>query len=324
MAETNKLKFAILGSGLFAPPLYSQKKDSINLMYHKRFESFGITHIRIIFKCIICNNIIESESFYIPIPNFISNFFSKTSSGYWTEVKCNCDEIYELRIGSDLKGGFIEIEGLLANDESVEIIKEVKASNNFYSEQIDSMLTSKNNYELFLNEITNVRNLNNVILEDVKLQKTLQRQMYSSTITCLEDYLSSTLVREVFRNETNFKNFVKTFHEIKNQKFLIGEIFEKYDQLKLIVTKHLLDVVYHNLDKVKGMYEDSLNINFPTISDLILAIEIRHDLVHRNGKNKSGETIQISKIDVDNLIKKVENFVYSIEQELKSKREFEE
>ncbi len=40
--------------------------------------------------------------------------------------------------------------------------------------------------------------------------------------------------------------------------------------------------------KVKGMFRDSLNIDLPDIGDIYKKVFIRHDLIHRNGKNKDG------------------------------------
>ena len=75
-------------------------------------------------------------------------------------------------------------------------------------------------------------------------------------------------------------------------------------------------MIYHDLPKVKVMYKDCLKITFPDIAELMKAIKIRHDMVHRNGKNKEGEEIEMSKSMVSDVITKVEIFVKAIDEEI--------
>ena len=49
------------------------------------------------------------------------------------------------------------------------------------------------------------------------------------------------------------------------------------------------------------------------IQDLMQAVSIRHDIVHRNGKDKDGNEHQITKEDVLAVAEKVNNFIYAID-----------
>lgn len=289
-------------------------------MFNSEFSPFGVASIKLKFKCKNCNSIVESGSISVPMPNFMAEKSSDSYSDTWDSVLCECGKEYEVSVYTSFSGGSIEIEDLDEDDE-VEIIEEYEELDDYYEEQIDSIFATKDYYNLFLNEIKNLKRLNEIDIDDLELQVTLQRQIFSGAITCLEDYLSSTLIREVIQNNNNFKNFVRTFHDIRNEKFILSEIFEKYEQLKDTVKRKLLDIIYHDLPKVKGMYEDSLKINFPGIENLMKDIKSRHDMVHRNGKNKEGETIDISKEVVDALIKRVEKFVEEIDKEIRVKYE---
>lgn len=88
-----------------------------------------------------------------------------------------------------------------------------------------------------------------------------------------------------------FQKFCKNIHGIKNRKFDLSEIYDKFDKLRDIVKIELVEVIYHDLPKVKGMYQDTFQIEFPEIGDLMKVIKTRHDMVHRNGKNKEGEKL---------------------------------
>ncbi|QCQ21268.1 hypothetical protein [Desulfoglaeba alkanexedens] len=50
------------------------------------------------------------------------------------------------------------------------------------------------------------------------------------------------------------------------------------------------------------------------------AILKRHDIVHRNGKTKSGENIVLTKNDVTQLVSKVEHFIQDIDVKMREIR----
>jgi len=78
----------------------------------------------------------------------------------------------------------------------------------------------------------------------------------------------------------------------------------------------MLEVIYQNLGKVQKMYESTFGINFPDIKELSTAVGVRHDLVHRNGKNKEGELTVISVETIETLLINIIDFVEQISIEL--------
>ena len=46
------------------------------------------------------------------------------------------------------------------------------------------------------------------------------------------------------------------------------------------------------------------------------AIQIRHDIVHRNGKDKDGNIHSISRIDVENLSNHVLDIIYEVDNKV--------
>ena len=74
---------------------------------------------------------------------------------------------------------------------------------------------------------------------------------------------------------------------------------------------------------MRPIYETTLGIKFPDIGDMMKAISTRHDMVHRNGKDKKGIKITLTKEDVSKVIDKVYNFANIVENELEmSQKEF--
>ena len=75
-------------------------------------------------------------------------------------------------------------------------------------------------------------------------------------------------------------------------------------------------MLYHNLPKISGIYKNTLDIQFPSIKEVMKLINIRHDLIHRNGKNKDGDVIEISKEKLIDTISTIKKFISDIEDQI--------
>ena len=82
----------------------------------------------------------------------------------------------------------------------------------------------------------------------------------------------------------------------------------------------MLEVIYHNLGKVKNMFQYTFKIEFPDIAILSKAINIRHDLVHRNGKTKQGILVVVNEAIVTELLNQISEFVETISKSLNLKQ----
>jgi hypothetical protein len=88
------------------------------------------------------------------------------------------------------------------------------------------------------------------------------------------------------------------------------------DDLEEEIRNYLLDLIWHNLEKIKPMYKFTLGIDFPNdLKPLFQAIVIRHDIVHRNGKTKEGKESQLSRADVEQLLTDIPHFSQFIDKQ---------
>lgn len=186
-------------------------------------------------------------------------------------------------------------------------------------EQLEAILYNTDFHGTFLDEIASLRLLNKLRVSDPKAKKTLSRNLYVGVIACLETYLSDAFINTVLSNENNLRSFFTSFKDFREQKLGMNELLDSASKAEEIAKKAMLEVIYHNLPKVSKMYEGTLNIEFPKFSEIQKAVSIRHDLVHRNGKNKDGIEISIDSSNVDDIISKVESFISEIDQKLKEK-----
>lgn len=142
--------------------------------------------------------------------------------------------------------------------------------------------------------------------------------LYSSAITTLETYLSDAFYQAVIKDEMLVERLVLTTPEFKDKKYSLSELFEWKKKTNEKVGEYLFNIVWHNLAKVRCMYSDVLGVKFPEDSGAIYAaIVIRHDIVHRGGKTKTGRPHNFKEFDVEKLFASIEVFVAAIDVQLK-------
>ncbi len=278
-------------------------------MSYQEFSTFLTGTLTIEFTCINCNKNIVSDEFVPPIPNIFADKSSNSNIENEEFICCEyCGRDYEVSIIAGTSGGTVEIMDI---DDFV--VHEHYSISEFDNDYFDAVIASEP-YSNFQAEMENIKALIaiNEICSD-NIRTTLYRYLYSACITCLEDYLSSTIIQKIMSNEVYFKNFVKGYKDFSKEKFTINEIYKKLDDLNNIVKNKLSNIIYHNLAKVQPIYEKTFKIPFPNISELSKAVKKRHHMVHRNGKDTDGNTVEINLSDVQILITNVNNFVTEIE-----------
>lgn len=167
------------------------------------------------------------------------------------------------------------------------------------------------------------RNFSGAILDVEKMLETkihssvedcFFRLLYVNVITAMETYLSDAFINSVVPDKELMRRFVETTPEFKAEKISLSDVYKAAEEIEHKAKSYLVDVVWHNLGRVKPMYKAILGIEFNSeMGDLVKAILKRHDIVHRNGKTKSGEDIVLTKNDVAELVSKVEHFIQDID-----------
>ncbi len=276
------------------------------------FSPYNTSSIIIKFECNECKGKVISEDIYVPSPNYMAER-SRDSDNYNEGYAfCeNCDKEFEIEVCVGFGGGLISIEGI-DEEIDVEIIED-----EYIEEQIETYIDSSEFFNTFQQEINYLKKLNQLSL-DKELKRTLQRQIFSGSITCLEDYLSSRLINNVLKDDELFEKFVKNYKNMENRTFQLNEIFDKYRGLEKTVKIELLDIIYHNIPKVKGIYEKVFEIKFPEITSVCEIVSDRHNMVHRNGKDKQGNEIEINDKKIIDILDTVENFIKQIDDSIEN------
>lgn len=147
----------------------------------------------------------------------------------------------------------------------------------------------------------------------------LFRMLYAGVITAMETYLSDTLKKQVLSREAIKQRFVRNHDGFKEKKFSISTIFDKLSTIEDEIVVEIDKLSFHNLDRISGLYKSVLDTEFPSgrLAELRLAVDSRHDIVHRNGKNTQGKILVLTVIDVANLAVLVKEVIQYIDKQIK-------
>lgn len=129
-----------------------------------------------------------------------------------------------------------------------------------------------------------------------------RRLLFANVISALETFLSDTFINRVLADETLFQRYLDTEKAFQEKKFPLKDALRIASDIKALATKELIEMVWHSIDKVKRLYADVIYVDLGDISAVARAIAVRHDIVHRNGRQKDGTELVIAVSDINDII----------------------
>lgn len=209
-----------------------------------------------------------------------------------------------------------KIEGLKGN--SINIDRDVLLGDYGpdYEYEFEAINNSSKLSDNFTTEIESLKKLNEINLSETELTVILKRQIYIAVIGSMETFLSETFIKLVLTHQPNLERFVKSYPEFASRRFALRDVFDTYKNIEETAKSVMLDTIYHDLRKVREMYRSTFEISFPSIEDAIKCVMVRHDLVHRNGKSKEGEVVQLDSTVIEKTIDTVAALVHNIIREI--------
>ena len=163
----------------------------------------------------------------------------------------------------------------------------------------------------FIEELNELKEIE----EKTSINKTymINRMSYAYAVTLLEAFLGDTAKSLITENEIFFKNSWK-INELKKARYSLEFLATNDIDAKGLAAKELSNILYHNIPKVKKIFEIILGSRIDIdISELEKIMSIRHDIVHRNGKTKEGETLYLNNENVSGMISHIEKFSHDLQ-----------
>ena len=237
--------------------------------------------------------------------------------GYkWThEDECPlCHEPYSFEINAwEYPIGFLDYED--HKNKGVELDYDVDVAQETYDEWDDFWKDWENLAPSTFDEFNlTMQKLRGMLESDLILTNDMFLKMVDAfAVTAMEAYLSGTLIEKVKEDDTYLLNVAKNIEDLKNEKMTLYEIVENPDKAKKRIFEKLYEFMYHNLPKIKCIYEAVFGIKIDySLKNLIPIVQRRHDIVHRNGKNKDGKEIVLDTAMVEQDIEVISSFVKKI------------
>jgi RiboL-PSP-HEPN len=177
---------------------------------------------------------------------------------------------------------------------------------------LDTIAPPSEHIERFTMSIANIRKLVETPIDPAE-EQFFRRMLYASVITALETYLSDRFVSSITNNPEKLRKFVETFPRFKKESIKVSDTFKKSGSLEREVKLILLgEILWHRLIVVANMFHATFGVDFPdpkALAELLRAVEVRHDLVHRSGKNKDGAEHTITPEDIEKVVVESETLV---------------
>lgn len=265
-------------------------------------------------KCPKCGGEFLTEGLGVPSPDWSAETHHDSIQDEDYEQQCeHCGELFNITLYNGFYGGEGEIE---VGDSDVEMDSSniLEVIEDFPEDE--SFDYDKELFDASHSDVTTILEATEPLSDDVK--EKLYYMLYAKIITNIETYLGDSLKSIVLNDEKFLRKFVQEYSPYKNEEFKLCDIFDKYDRIKDIVKQSLDKILYHNLWQIKQIYIKILDVDMGDISILSKAVVIRHDIIHRNGKDKEGNVHIITKEMVSELAHTVNDFIYNIDIQLPS------
>ncbi|SFZ95183.1 hypothetical protein SAMN05428642_11010 [Flaviramulus basaltis] len=282
-------------------------------------------HLLIKFECGLCgveNEIMffdYSNTFFLEYPYYVwENEFGcpHCEKSNYHKIDISIDDDLIINIESD----FNEFEKNI--NKSLYYSTEIKDKNKYTIEfplelEIIEQYLNENHYLVFGKSMIGILDILNS--KSISENEIIKNLIYSNLITIFETYISDFLISKVDSNKDLQIKVVEDYNIFSGIKIDKKNIYNVMNDLKSEILVELNKIVYHNLNKVIPLYKKVLNIDFSDRLNLLpKAIKIRHDLIHRNGKNKNGEYHKITDAMLKSLIVEIKDIAEYINRETKN------
>ncbi|MEP7452744.1 hypothetical protein [Phyllobacterium sp. SB3] len=279
--------------------------------------AFGVSYIA--YRCLDCGEPVFQEC---ELPAFDETADSRgdASDTIICEAVCETCEAEQLFEITAYELNYYEIE--CVGDQTVKAMLEVPV---FFEDKdhyefwlVDDTLDDP--YRLFLRSTAGLHQLAHIDFETGELEQVQLRMLYAHNIAILEAYLCDRIVSLVTYSDEVLKRFLTKYPLLGDKNVPLHAILGHPRIVHELVGKALIDFLYHRLTDVETLYKKAFDVDiFRTNTlrrELDAAMPIRHDFVHRNGRDKGGQMHSIDSATVGHLEKVVTALVNDIEQML--------
>lgn len=177
-------------------------------------------------------------------------------------------------------------------------------------------ITLADAYDQFRKSISEFKHLLNEQLSDERNAQTMFKLVHTGVLASLDTFVIDCILSKVLNDEVAFKSFASKI--LKDKKVDVERSRDERIKWEHETIDEMLKKSYSNVGTIKDVFKLLYNISLTDKDGHVKNyIRIRHLIAHRNGRNKDGDIIYISKSEIQDIICNVSGFVEQIYSKIK-------
>ncbi|MCG7876958.1 MAG: HEPN domain-containing protein [Candidatus Thiodiazotropha endolucinida] len=185
-------------------------------------------------------------------------------------------------------------------------------------------LTLKDADKIFSEDLSNLKQF--VLNANSEVPNIFYKMAYAHAVTVFEVYMEDIAKSLVTHDDGFLHAYIRHSNAVGSVQFSLKDVLIKKDEidvslkidnLRKSALSHLSSGLYHDIPKVLNTFEYILQRQVSIESgDMKKIVHIRHDIVHRNGKNKNGDHHDIDMSSVIEAIDAIQQFSQELRSEI--------
>jgi hypothetical protein len=143
--------------------------------------------------------------------------------------------------------------------------------------------------------------------------------VFGSMISALEAFLWETMDYWVTKNEHVLQSVVMSHPKLKDRPLKLGDIYKRQAGLLNEVKGYLQHLVWHRWKEVEPLFVSGFQLTgMPDLHQFDTALEKRHHIIHRAGRNEQGDRVSVTYEEIQTLSSQLESFAEAMNELLAS------
>ncbi len=263
------------------------------------------TYISLEIEC-DCGEKFTTDALAVPTANYAAdNHLDSENEDEFEEHCPACGQLYQII----LRTGMWHAEAQIESDKNFNVLNIIEDETDSYEDFYTEWYHHR--FEELHNTLKSID-----VISDTQAKNYLLKLLYANAITVLEVFWASTLKSIIDYSSETKEQFVKEYYKSSN--FGITDMVNSSKVIDGMLTNSLNKIVFHKYKDVVKLY-NMVDIDFEQNKDIDKAIQLRHDIVHRNGKDTNGKIRDFTKDDVIVLIQIISEYIDNISQIVSAK-----
>ncbi|EJD6401157.1 hypothetical protein M0H77_RS13355 [Providencia rettgeri] len=186
-----------------------------------------------------------------------------------------------------------------------------------YNDEVEWDIEHSDQFEILDKHLSTIKKLLEIKIDN-NTQFSLLVMLHTHIISAIEQFLSSTFIHHVTNSDNLTRKLIETDPEFGNRKFTINEIYAQHTDIKLTVATYLKGLIYHDMRKIKPMFNSVLSYEFGDMSWFFKAVITRHHCAHRAGYDKDGKPVLITVDSINDLVLNCKQLAKDIDAHVQS------